>query len=321
MNKLPDATAKMVDLMSDFLSLSDARLYAKQAHNKDLRFSVISMFTASHESHATRLKASLDKFKLNYNLYQVPSVHQSISTKGTDDLTYCKPNFIYNVMTDLNQPVLYVDTDIVVREFPAKIDELLDQNVDFAAYNWLADSSNAAYEPITINANGQSFTKRFYRCSHRVDLQSSSQLICSGAMQFYRNSEYGIKLLEGWLNSVRRWPSIADDELLDYAFNFSDYRSAIKTSWLGKEYCRYGWWINTRPVLDHPELPEGGGVERSFARVTGQQRFDAAQVKKRLSQGVFPQELFIDVESKTLFAPAGNSLLPVRQFTDSLWLP
>jgi hypothetical protein len=70
-----------------------------QAHSgSDFPFTIVSMFTASYRPKAECLAASLRAFGLNYSIHEVPTVHRSISPKGTEDILYCKARFISGVL-------------------------------------------------------------------------------------------------------------------------------------------------------------------------------------------------------------------------------
>ena len=70
----------------DFRPMPDTRVHAQRMVRPDVDFVVAAMFTANVRDRADRLRASLEKAGLNYALYEVPSVHRSISTKGGDDI-------------------------------------------------------------------------------------------------------------------------------------------------------------------------------------------------------------------------------------------
>ena len=102
-------------------------------------FMICTMFTKTYTQKATRLASSLQKLRLPFSLYEVPSAHRSISQYGNDDLTYCKPSFIEWSLNRFQQPVLYVDADCVFCEKPELIWVLAGEYVDFAIYNWFSD--------------------------------------------------------------------------------------------------------------------------------------------------------------------------------------
>ena len=148
-------------MANEFCPMPEARLYAQRIDRPDVDFVVAAMFTGNIRDRADRLNASLEKVGLNYMLYHVPSVHRSISTKGGDDIAFCKPNFIHHVMQELQRPILYLDADIVVREFPAKIVEVARGHTNFAIYNWFADPASDRYELVGVPINGVANKDRF----------------------------------------------------------------------------------------------------------------------------------------------------------------
>ncbi len=110
-------------------------------------FIVCAMRTPDYRQQAERLAASLDIFSLAHALFEVPQIHRSTSPKGGDALDFSKPRFIATMLRQFGRPVLYVDGDMVFRQFPALIGQLCAEGRDFAIYNWLADSMNDAWRP------------------------------------------------------------------------------------------------------------------------------------------------------------------------------
>ena len=246
-------------------------------------------------------------------LYQVPTVHCSISTRGRNDITFCKPNFIQHVLNDCHAPVLYVDADIVFREPPLKILQATRERADFASYNWLADKANDGYAPVNSNDN------QLYRFSHAFDWFDPTQLVVSGAVQYYAPDAQ--PLLQAWLDTIERFPNVADDHLLDYAYNFVVDKNLIRTSWLDKGYCRYPWWIQVRPVIEHPEFPATEDPSRRFRSVTGYDRVKLENIKHRMSQGPFPRDCLIDTTAKRLLRlDASGRAIVVARFATELWI-
>ena len=308
------------DMAAEFRPMPDVRPYARRIDRPDVDFVVAAMFTFDVGDRADRLKASLERTGLNYALYRVPSVHRSISTKGGGDIAFSKPNFIHHVMEEFRRPILYLDADLVVREFPSRILEIARGGSDFAIYNWFADPAADRYESVPIPIDGAETKNRFYKFSYGLDLFDPNQLLCSGAVQFYGNSEGARHLLVSWLGAIDRYPDVADDELLDYAFNFLVSAGRVDAAWLGKEHCRYSWWIHVRPVIDHPDLPAQAGPTRTFLHAAGRQRIDLTRVKSRPPQGPFPRDCLIDVKEKCLYRIVGATAVPVGRFDTELWL-
>lgn len=92
---------------------------------------IVSYYTAGsgYEQEAERLKASLDKFNLKYDI-------QGIEDQGgwMANIRY-KPVFILEMLEKHNEPVLWLDADAVVRQEPTL---LYDANCDIA-FHYLED--------------------------------------------------------------------------------------------------------------------------------------------------------------------------------------
>jgi hypothetical protein len=306
-------------MAADFRPLAGSRIYAQSSPRRDLPFVVASMFTANVRPLADRLKFSLEKLQLNFVLYEVPTIHCSISTKGTDDITFCKPNFIRFVLSEHHSPILYVDADVVFRRMPDKVLEFVTQRIDFAAYNWLADAATDAYMPQTVACNGVSFSNRFYGFSHSVDDLDPAQLIVSGAVQYYASG--ADPLLRHWLETINRFPRVMDDQVLDYTYNFVLRKRTLRTSWLPKGYCRYPWWIHVQPVLDHPEFPTIPDPTRTFKFASGIERFNLESTRVCRSAGPFPRDCLIDTYEKCLIrTDRGGAPVAVHRFATELWI-
>jgi hypothetical protein len=304
-------------MATDFRPLDGASVYA-QSTKRDLPFIVASMFTTDFRAVADRLKSSLEQLRLNFVLYQVPTIHSSISAAGTDDLAFCKPNFIHQVQDRHRLPILYVDADVVFRRLPKMVSQLTRQRVDFAAYNWLADASNDAYLPVELVYNGVAFANRFYRFSHSVDYLDPKQLIVSGAAQYHAP---GAALLRQWLDTIARFPRAADDQSLDYAYNSSFQKGLVRATWWEKDYCRYPWWIHVRPVIDHPAFPSRRSNDGFLKSVAGLERVDSSRPAPRPAAGVFPRDCLIDTQEKCLLqVDSGGEAILVGRFATDLWV-
>src|SRR4051812_4514148 len=81
-------------------------------------FLVTSIFTKSYQEKAERLAASLERHGLPHALFEVPSVHRSISSKGNDDIRYCKPHFLSWALAHFDRPILFIDSDCEVERRP-----------------------------------------------------------------------------------------------------------------------------------------------------------------------------------------------------------
>ena len=305
-------------MSNEFRPITDSTIYAQSWRKEGLPFLVAAMFTDSVSKFADRLKNSLEKIGLNYVLFEVPCVHSSISYKGTKDVAFSKPNFIHFVQDKYRLPVLYVDADMVFREMPHQVFQFAQERIDFAAYNWLADLLTDAYIPIPLTINGTQCKNRFYRFSHSIDLYDPTQLMVSGCSQYYSlDAEH---LLRKWLEGIDAFPDVADDELLDFAYNFSINKNSIKTFWWTKEYSRYAWWITVRPIIDHPQFPVIART-RDFFSVTGKQRFTPQYTQTLCPRGPFRRDCLIDTKEKKLvrFSQQTGPIV-IGRFDSELWI-
>ena len=200
---------------------------------------VCSMYTESYADLASRMIDSCKRFKLETDVEEVPSVHKSISTNGSDDLQYTKPAFISRKLEQHCRPLIYLDCDVVIKKNPLLLRK---KKYDFMIYNWLADKNNRAVDPVT------------HELYATIPIYAPEKLMCSGAVQYYAYSAAAMKLLDAWYGVIERTPEAEDDHALDYAFNkVRDF--SIRSSWLPKTYCRYAFWPNTKAVIDHPQMP------------------------------------------------------------------
>lgn len=254
-------------------------------------FMVAAMFTPRYRPMGERLLASLERFDIAHALFAVPQVHRSINAKGEGDLSVSKPRFIRYLLERFQKPVLYVDADMVFRRVPRQIASLAKKGCDFAIYNWLADTMNDAWRP----EPGTPFWKFYFS----IDLASDSQLMASGAVQFWRGTDAAFALLSDWEQSLRNHPLSEDDHCLDLAYNHGD-RTGLKPHWLPKAYCRYAFWIYVQPIIDHPQFP--APVSGQYQQL-GSERFDRAKLARAEKVRPFPRDAVVDAASKQLLRP------------------
>jgi len=288
-------------------------------------FLVGAMMTPGYTHLGERLLKSCQHFSLPVAIFEVPTVHCSISPKGTEDFSYTKANFIHFLLERYKKPVLYVDADCVVMHYPERVELMIGDQVDFAIFNWFAEENTEMYIPIEITIIDDEGTRvvrdRFFQFSGSQDFFSESQLFCSGATQFYNNTPAAKLLLSAWHGVIESSPHSADDECLDFAFN---NRPAIicniKTAWFDKSYARVAWWIYTRPVINHPDYPNSGDQFISIEQLGGKSRIYDAEVKNRTVPQVFPRDCLIDSQEKILLRIHEENLVPVASFSTELWL-
>jgi hypothetical protein len=286
-------------------------------HGERPAFMIASLFTANYRPLAERLAASLTQFGLPYALYEVPTIHRSISAQGTDNPAYTKSSFVQHLLDTHELPVLYLDCDCVLRSEPKLILPLIQAGTEFAIYNWLADEHTDAYVAVELRGPGGQPVKpvdRFFRFSHSIDAYDPAQLICSGASQFYANTERSRALLRAWATVIDEHPGVVDDQCLDWAFNFRlSEAQRPKSLWFDKAYARYLFWIFSRPVIDHPQFPAPGRPPAaSLVPLPANPRFRAERVEMRAAAPLLPRDCLIDTQLKRLLRPQESRAQPGR---------
>jgi len=280
-------------------------------------FLAASMYTPSHRALAERLAASLLALGVPFILYEVPTVHRSISALGSDDPAYTKANFVRYLLDTYGVPILYMDCDCVLRSEPLLIRCLVETGTEFAIYNWLADVHTDAYAPVELRgADGQIVkpADRFFRFWYSVDAYSPTQLMCSGAAQLYANRPAARELLQTWATVIQEHPGVVDDQCLDVAFNsrLTGIRKP-RSSWLDKAYARYLFWIYARPVIDHPQFPAGRREPTTpYVPLPEGPRFRLDLAETRSDARLLPRDCLIDTQLKRLLRSQASRAQPGR---------
>ena len=287
-----------------------------------------AMFTAAYSQKAERLAASCEKFCLPYVIHEVPAVHRSINARlGTEDLSFTKANFIHHLLAAHGKPVLYLDVDCEFVSEPDLVGNLARSGCDFAIYNWLADEYSDRFVPLQLTILGDEtpIRNRFYRFMGRVDasdLFTTSQLLCSGLVQFYGNSDAARFLLSEWQHTIATFPGGSDDGCLSFTFNNLGGRSeALKVQWLPKAYARIAWWIYAKPVINHRDIPQQ--PDSHFIEIndpTGRKLFYPSLAEERNVVRLFPRDCIIDTERHVVCKLVGDQLVPIKLTDQSFWL-
>ncbi|MEY2597804.1 MAG: hypothetical protein RLZZ142_63, partial [Verrucomicrobiota bacterium] len=292
--------------------------------NANLPYVIVGMFTASHQPIAQRLADSLATLKLPHLLFEVPSVHRSTSPKGNFDPSGTKPNFIANCLRILGRPLVYVDCDVVFCHPPTLFDQLVQEKIDFGILNWLALERNDAYKPVVLEdaSSSNEIQRRFFQISHQIPFSSQNQLLCSGAVQFWGQSESAFSLLAAWHECILNHPQVPDDHCLDCAFNntLSTPESPLRSFWLPKSYARYAWWIFDEPIIDHPQFPYAGSDWASLESGEGKKRIHLEQLTPRDPVWAFPEQLIFDAQSKVCYRVEGSLPVPVGKLDNAVFL-
>ena len=288
-------------------------------------FLIISFFTQNYKDKADRLINSLNNFNLNYKIFEIPTIHYSKSNKGSNDINYCMPKLIIDMLKQFKVPIIFLDCDLVLVKEPTLFYSLKKKNVDFAIYNWLDDSENDGYLPVKLKINTErgDIEKTYYINSVNIKLlnnpNKNEQLFSSGGVAYFSESRSSMNLLNEWLENIIKYPKAPDDQLLDYTFNYSStVRKNLKVEWLDKSYCRVFWWIFSEPIINHP----GNMTHRSndnFFKITGKERFKIENTVKRNNSKV-SKEFIIDAENKKILKIEKGKIFIVRSFTENVYV-
>ena len=288
-------------------------------------FLIVSFFTQNYKDKADRLINSLNNFNLNYKIFEVPTIHYSKSDKGSNDINYCMPKLIIDMLKQFKVPIIFLDCDLVVMKEPKLFYSLKEKNIDFAIYNWLEDSENDGYLPVKLKIHSErgEIEETYYINSVNVKLLNNpnkeGQLFSSGGVAYFSESNSSINVLNEWLENIIKYPKAPDDQLLDHTFNYSStVRKNLKVEWLDKSYCRVFWWIFSEPIINHPGHMSHR-VNDNFFKITGKERFKIENTIKRNSSKV-SKEFIIDAKNKKILKVEKGKIFVVRSFTESVYV-
>ena len=265
-------------------------------------FLIVSFFTQNYKDKADRLINSLNNFNLNYKIFEVPTIHYSKSDKGSNDINYCMPKLIIDMLKKFKVPIIFLDCDLVVMKEPKLFHSLKEKNID---------SERGEIE------------ETYYINSVNVKLLNNpnkeGQLFSSGGVAYFSESNSSINVLNEWLENIIKYPKAPDDQLLDHTFNYSStVRKNLKVEWLDKSYCRVFWWIFSEPIINHPGHMSHR-VNDNFFQITGKERFKIENTIKRNSSKV-SKEFIIDAKNKKILKVEKGKIFVVRSFTESVYV-
>jgi len=288
-------------------------------------FLIVSFFTQNYKDKADRLINSLNNFNLNYKIFEVPTIHYSKSDKGSNDINYCMPKLIIDMLKQFKVPIIFLDCDLVVMKEPKLFYSLKEKNIDFAVYNWLEDSENDGYLPVKLKISSErgEIEETYYINSVNVKLLNNPnkerQLFSSGGVAYFSESNSSINVLNEWLENIIKYPKAPDDQLLDHTYNYSStVRKNLKVEWLDKSYCRVFWWIFSEPIINHPGHMSHR-INDNFFKITGKERFKIENTIKRNSSKV-SKEFIIDAKNKKILKVEKGKIFVVRSFTESVYV-
>ena len=297
----------------------------KENNLNDKNFIVVSFFTKNYKDKADKLINSLNKFNINYKVFEIPTIHYSKSNKGSDDINYCMPKLIMKALSNFRLPILFIDCDMEIVQKPELFYRLDEKKIDFAIYNWLEDNDNDGYLPLKLNINTSEgkIEKTYFINKVNVKLLNHSekekQLFSSGAVAYFSNSDLSNKLLKDWYKNIEKYPQLPDDQILDYTFNFTfDKKNKLKIEWLSKNYCRVYWWIFTKPIINHPDNVSHREKD-NFYKITGKKRFKIENTIKRETSKI-PSDLIIDINEKKLLKIKNGKIFIIKNFKEKTYV-
>ena len=297
----------------------------KENNLNDKNFIVVSFFTKNYKDKADKLINSLNKFNINYKVFEIPTIHYSKSNKGSDDINYCMPKLIMKALSSFRLPILFIDCDMEIVQKPELFYRLDEKKIDFAIYNWLEDNDNDGYLPLKLNINTSEgkIEKTYFINKVNVKLLNHSekekQLFSSGAVAYFSNSDLSNKLLKDWYKNIEKYPQLPDDQILDYTFNFTfDKKNKLKIEWLSKNYCRVYWWIFTKPIINHPDNVSHREKD-NFYKITGKKRFKIENTIKRETSKI-PSDLIIDINEKKLLKIKNGKIFIIKNFKEETYI-
>ncbi len=287
---------------------------------KNNTFIVCAMFTSNpkFDAHFNRLLNSCKKFDLSYAIFDVPYIHKSISSNGTNDTTYTKANFILNMFKKYpNKNILYVDIDIEINEFPELFNHISQNNYDIAIYNWFNDKNNEIYIPVNYKLNKKDIPLNFYVFFHKFEEYDPTQLVCSGAVQYYGNNQKSTDFLKKWHHFISKYPDYEDDQMLDLVYN-NFYTNKLKTYWLEKNYCRYPFWPHIKPVINHVGFP-APSRNIQLNKIKNYFRYYPKKAQINDTDLIFPQNYIIDIKKRVLLKFENQKLVETKLLNCKFW--
>ncbi len=159
------------------------------------RFCVISYHTPDklYKEGAERLKESLDAFNIEYIIEERPSLG------SWEDNCAQKPRFIYEKWQETSKPVVWIDSDAVLRSYPYLFDSM--EDIDFAIHK-----------------------------------KEHWEFLSGGC--YFNRTDAAQKLLKLWIKSCEDNPRIWDQMHLDFAWHTLYKTEEITTAWLPSEYTK-----------------------------------------------------------------------------------
>jgi hypothetical protein len=144
----------------------------------------------------------------------IPFYSEELHFSSYEEGIRYKPTFIRRQLERWQLPVLYMDCDIYIHEYPEMILHT-DKRYDFIAFNWYADP----------RVNGP--------CVSPVVFDWHTLYSCGGLL-YFNYTQRAFELLHTWSDAILQYPAKADDRLLDICF--MKLRHKLYYYWFPIEY-------------------------------------------------------------------------------------
>ncbi len=194
-------------------------------------FKVVSFYTKDkiYEKAAANLKASLDKLHMDYEIV-------AKEKKSTwEENCAQKSNFIYDMWLASNKPIVWIDADATVKEYPILFDYM---SQDFAIH------------------------------------KHQRWAFLSGTL-FFNKTSTAEELLKTWCQLTSINPKILDQTSLDFAWQDIRKRMGINTFWLPSSYTKIFDKASEHSVIEHHQASRDDDNKRRkiVRRIRSKQRY------------------------------------------------
>ena len=176
---------------------------------------------------ATKLAASLDKFKIPREIHKIDDTGSWFKALGL------KPRFLLYQLKKHKQRVVWMDVDCEVIKEPVYLHEGYTDGWDFAEMNWERKHlKEPSFE--THNPDGSPVLLFGTSCTFGVNYTPEA-----------------INLLERWSEAMKTAGEMVDDQVLDQIYNHG-LAGNVKPMWLPTSYARsVNQFPEVPPVINH----------------------------------------------------------------------
>lgn len=167
---------------------------------------------------AAKLRASCERFNIPHSIEQLPSDNDWIKNLMR------KPAFMLRKLEELKKPIVWLDADCEVMQYPTMLDE---NDYDLQIFNWM---------PVKKPEE------------HAADPQ---RLVAASGVVYLNYTTPAQRLLYQWIAACKSTKQKADDQILDVVYR-EKCKGQIKCRWLPPPYNRMdSYFPEVEPVINH----------------------------------------------------------------------